>query len=128
MEEQNTSDELIRLLHDKALALIQGDIEFFEQLLDNQFTYINSSGKAFNKSTYIEFFIKSKIVKWQTQDIDNINIRQFGNVAIVTCRILDQASLNNEAFEGYFRSTQIYTKQQNKWLYIAGQASLIVSE
>lgn len=128
MINQSTKDELIQLLNIRSAALVEGDLEFFEKILVDDFSYTNASGKVFDKTTYLEFFIKSKQMQWQAQELDDLNIQCYGDVAVVTCRIHDQASYQGNAFEGYFRSTQVFVKQSSdRWQYVVGQTTTIAS-
>jgi hypothetical protein len=128
MINQNTEDELIQLLNVRSAALVEGNLEFFERILADDFSYTNASGKVFNKTTYLEFFIKSKQMQWQAQELDDLNIQRYSDVAVITCRIHDQASYQGNAFEGYFRSTQVFVKQwPDGWRYVAGQTTTMTS-
>jgi hypothetical protein len=127
MIDKNTTDELIQLLNTRSTALVEGNLEFFEQILTDDFIYTNAGGKVFDKATYLEFFIKSGKMKWQTQELDDFNIRRYGNIAVIICRIYDQASYQGKEFEGYFRSTQVFVKQSDGWRYVAGQTTTIES-
>ncbi len=127
MIDQSTKDELTRLLKIRSMALVEGNLEFFEQILTDDFNYTNASGKVFDKAAYLEFFIKSKQMQWQSQDLDDLNIQRYGDIAVITCRIYDRASYQGKEFEGYFRSTQVFAKQSDGWRYVAGQTTTIAS-
>lgn len=127
MIDQSAKDELMQLIDMRSRALVEGDPEFFEQFLANDFSYTNAGGKVFDKTAYLEFFIKSKQIQWQSQKLDDLIIRCHGDMAVITCRIYDRASYQGEAFEGYFRSMQVFLKQSNGWQYIAGQTTTVES-
>ncbi len=127
MIDQSTKDELTQLLKVRSMALVEGDLEFFEQILTDDFHYTNASGQVFDKAAYLEFFIKSKQMQWQSQELDDLNIQRYGDIAVITCRIHDRASYQGEEFEGYFRSTQVFAKQSDGWRYAAGQTTTIAS-
>jgi hypothetical protein len=109
------------------MALVEGNLEFFEQILTDDFNYTNASGTVFDKVTYLEFFIKSKQMQWQSQDLDDLNFQRYGDIVVITCRIYDRASYQGKEFEGYFRSTQVFAKQSDGWRYVAGQTTTISS-
>jgi hypothetical protein len=125
MIDQNVIDELTKVINERSKALTEGNSEFFEQLLIDEFMYTNASGKCFDKAGYIDYFIKSRIFHWDEQIVDEINIRRYGDVILLTCRVFDKAIYNDEIFEGYFRSMQIFSKFSNNWRYIAGQTTTI---
>lgn len=127
MIDQSTKDELTQLLKIRSMALVEGNLEFFEQILTDDFNYTNASGTVFDKVTYLEFFIKSKQMQWQSQDLDDLNFQRYGDIVVITCRIYDRASYQGKEFEGYFRSTQVFAKQSDGWRYVAGQTTTISS-
>jgi hypothetical protein len=126
MVEPSENDELMQLLAARSKALVDENLEYFEQLLSENFYYTNANGKVFDKNEYIEYFIKSKKLKWQAQEIDDVTIRRYENIAIITCRIHDSASFQGESFDGYFRSTQVFVKLIGQWRYVTGQTTTIV--
>ena len=125
MIDQSIKEELIQLLNNRSTALVEGNLEFFEQILADEFSYTNASGKLFNKAAYLEFFIASEKMQWQSQALDDLDFQQYDEMVVVTCRIHDQASYQGQAFEGYFRSTQFFVKQGVNWRYVAGQTTTI---
>jgi len=123
--DQNTRDELLGLLSARSAALVEGDVKLFERILADDFTYTNAGGKVFDKATYLELFIESKQMSWQSQELDDIDMRRHGDVVVMTCRIHDRASYRGEAFDGHFRSTQVFVKGPDGWQYVAGQTTEI---
>jgi len=125
MIDQSIKDELNQLLNSRSMALVEGNLEFFEQILADEFSYTNASGNLFSKAEYLEFFIESEKMQWQSQVLDDLNIRLYGDMAVITCRIFDQASYEGNEFEGYFRSTQVFARHEDVWQYVAGQTTTI---
>jgi uncharacterized protein YchJ len=125
MTNKHVQQELIKLLNARSVALVEKDIEFFKRHLSEDFCYINASGKVFNKSAYLEFFIASDTMQWQSQILDQYNFRLYGDIAVVTCRIHDEATFQGMRFDGYFQSTQLFIKREGAWHYISGQTTNI---
>ena len=72
MVDRLIEDELRQLLHDRSIALIQGDVDFFRRHLSEEFAYTNASGRTFSKEEYISFFIESGQMQWQAQELDEL--------------------------------------------------------
>jgi hypothetical protein len=104
---------------------VAGDLAFFEQHLAADFSYTNASGYVFDKAAYLEFFLESGQMRWQSQVLDDLDIRLYGDVAVITCRIHDRAAYQGQEFEGFFRSTQVFLKKLDGWRYVAGQTTTI---
>jgi hypothetical protein len=123
--DQDTRDELLPWLDARSKALVEGDAAHFEEILADDFRYTNASGKVFDKAAYIELFLRSKQLLWQSQDLHDLDLRRHGDVVVMTCRIRDRASYRGEPFEGHFRSTQVLVRQPDGWKYVAGQSTEI---
>lgn len=123
--DEGTREDLLRLLTARSAALVGGDLEFFEKHLADDFTYTNAGGKVFDEATYLEFFIRSKQMSWQSQELSDIDLQRHGDVVVMTCRIHDRASYQGQAFDGHFRSTQVFVKRPGGWQYLAGQTTEI---
>jgi hypothetical protein len=53
--------------------------------------------------------------------VDELAVRGYGDVAVVTCRVHDVGTWDGEAFQAVFRSTQVYVRRGGAWVYVAGQ-------
>ncbi|MCL4867585.1 MAG: DUF4440 domain-containing protein [Anaerolineae bacterium] len=123
--DQTAKDDLMQPLRLRSMALVDRDLGFFEQLLAEDFCYTNASGQVFNKTTYLDFFINSGQMIWRKQELDDITIHWYGEIAIVVCKIYDQASYQGQPFAGHFRSTQVLKKTAGSWQYLTGQTTAI---
>jgi ketosteroid isomerase-like protein len=120
---ENATQELIDLLRARSTALVQKDAAFFRRVLADDFTYTNASGAVLDKAAYLESYIESQAIQWQAQELDDVDLRLYGGVAVVTCRIHDRATFQGEAFDRHFRSTQVFVQQPDGWRYVAGHTS-----
>lgn len=115
--------ELRELLAARTSALVAGDVGALQGILADDFAYTNASGVVFDKTAYLEFYVTSGEMRWQSQDLDDIRVRVYGNVGVVTCRIHDRASYRGAGFDAWFRSTQVFVQQAGRWRYMAGQTT-----
>lgn len=115
--------EFVQLLATRAKALVQGNAAFFRELLAEEFTYTNASGAVLDRATYLAFYIESGQMQWQTQDWDELQVRRYGEVVVLTGRIHDRATFAGQAFDAYFRSTQVFVKRGEVWQYVAGHTT-----
>ena len=118
-------DELTLLLAERSDALVRKDAVFFKQLLTEDFTYTNASGILLDKPGYLTFYLYSDTMHWQTQELYEVQIRLYGETAVITCRIHDRATYLDQPFEADFRSTQVFVRRENAWRYAAGQTTSI---
>ena len=53
--------------------------------------------------------------------VDELAVRGYGDIAVVTCRVHDVGTWEGEAFQAEFRSTQVHVRGGGAWVYVAGQ-------
>ena len=123
--DQTAEEQLRALLNTRSAALVQGDADTLKQILADDFIYTNASGIVFDKTTYLEFYLLSKQMQWIAQELDNLRLCLYGDVAVLTCRIHDWATYQGNEFDAYFRSTQVFVKQGDGWQYAAGHTTAI---
>jgi len=123
MADASLHDEFVRLFAARSMALVQNDVGFFRRLLADDFSYTNASGATLDKTAYLQFYIESQLVKWQAQEWDDLHVRRYGEVAVVTGRIHDRAIFEETERDAYFRSTQIFVQQAGEWRYVAGHTT-----
>ena len=92
-----------------------------EQLLADDFSYTHSTGVMSNKTQEIADTLSSQ---WTSSKTDDMKVRVFGDVAIVTGRqTLEGTSKGYKG--GPRRFTDIFVKRNGKWLVVAGQTTLV---
>jgi catechol 2,3-dioxygenase-like lactoylglutathione lyase family enzyme len=116
--------ELRLVIEQRSLALLALDANALEPLLADDFTYVNSSGELLDKARYLAF-VAGGPMRWSSQEVDEMEVREIGDTAIVTCRVREAGSWKGEPFEARIRSTQVYQRCGGRWLYVAGQTNAI---
>ncbi len=96
-------------------ALVRGDIPFMRALLADDFIYTNASGAVFDKESYLSFYMESGTMRWTAQLLEETRVRLHADTAVLSCRVRDQATYEGHAFEGTFRSTQVWIRVNGAW-------------
>jgi len=91
-----------------------------EQLLADDFSYTHSTGVMSNKAQEIADTMSSQ---WTSSKTDDMKVRVFGDVAIVTGRQTLEGTSKGYV-SGPRRFTDIFVKRNGKWLIVAGQSTL----
>jgi ketosteroid isomerase-like protein len=55
----------------------------------------------------------------------NTRVQDFGNLAVVTGRLVEKAQYKNADISGTYRFTDVWVKRQDKWQHVAGQETLV---
>jgi hypothetical protein len=115
--------ELVRLAKARSDALVRKDAETLGRILADEFVYTNASGESFDKSNYLARYVQSPDMQWLAQDLDGVEVRLFGETAVLTCRVHDRAKFGTQTLDAYFQSTFVYLKTSAGWRCVAGHSS-----
>jgi ketosteroid isomerase-like protein len=104
-------------------ALMHRDAAMLDRLMDDEYTLITVSGEVVNKAKVLAE-IKSINA---TADVRNteVNVRIYGEVAIVTGLVLITGKFNDKDVSTRSRYTKVYLRRQGQWRVVAAQATLI---
>ncbi len=115
--------ELNQYLELRADALINKNVDFFNETLHDNFLYTNSSGNTLNKQEYINNYLLSKKFNWKNQEMQDKKIMVHGNFFIIKCIIHDVFDYEDYQFDVNFKSTQVFKNEDDKWIYLVGHTS-----
>lgn len=114
---------LLAVLDARTNALVQGDKAILGNLFVDSFIYTNAQGRRFDKATYLELFVGSTDLVWQSQEASEVEIFVYDNVAVMSCLVHDIASYQGNAFDAYFRSTHTLMNNGGQWKFVASHTS-----
>jgi ketosteroid isomerase-like protein len=120
-----SSEQEIRTLEDERnRAILKGDSAALEQMTANDYTFITLRGELRTRSEIVKGF-QSGSFKYDSRTISDLNIRVYGDTAVVTGRSTQKGSENGKDYSGDYRFTRVYAKQKGRWVTVALQATLI---
>jgi uncharacterized protein (TIGR02246 family) len=120
-----SSEQEIRTLEDERnRAILQGDAAALERMTANDYTFITLRGELRTKAEIVKGF-QSGSFKYDSRTISDLNIRVYGDTAVVTGRATQKGSENGKDYSGDYRFTRVYAKQKGRWVTVALQATLI---
>lgn len=103
-------------------AQLNGDIDFFENLLADGFKFISPQGKIISKREDIDQY-KSGQLKISKIDISNRQIDMFGSTAISRFKVQFEGTSGKYQFSTKFIFTRVYSKVGNAWKMVAGHST-----
>lgn len=113
--------EILKLEHEWALALLSEDAAKLETLLADNLQYTRSNGKVENKAGYLEP-IKNGTTTYSLVKRDDVKVQVNGHTAIVTGRWKTRLQNKpNPPLETTARYLHVYMKQNGRWLLTAHQ-------
>ena len=117
--------ETIRLLEEERnQAILHGDAAALERMTSDDYTFVTLRGEMLTKSEVVRNF-RSGAAKYQSREIFDLNIRVYGNSAVVTGRAVQKGAENGKDYSGDYWFTRVYVNQGGRWITVALQTTLI---
>lgn len=104
-------------------SLIKKDRATMERYYAADYSYTHSNGTVLNKAQEIETSM-SPDQAWTNHKSEDVKVRVFGNVAIVTGLSTLTGSAKGYASGGR-RFTEIWVKRNGRWQMVGGQSTLV---
>ena len=104
-------------------AVVKKDRAALERIMADDYSYTESNGSVLNKTQEIAETM-SDDAKWNSAKLDDVNVRVFGDVAIVTGRVTLEGAQKGYV-SGPRRFTDVFVKRAAGWQVVAGEATLI---
>ena len=108
-----------------ATAWVEGDRSFVEQILADDWTVIDLSGRILNKVEVLKEAFDSKDRKIVSMHIDEITVRLFEGWAIVSGRTRAAGEYQGVVAEVTLRFTDVFAYRKGNWQVVASQATSI---
>ncbi|MBM4326454.1 MAG: DUF3225 domain-containing protein [Deltaproteobacteria bacterium] len=109
-------------------AVFKGDVEALEKLLADNINYIHGTGLVETKAQFIEQ-LRSGNRKFLAPIVpEEINVRTFGDTAIVTGKFTLKVLSRGKEITGVNRFTHVFAKVGKEWQLVAHHATLLPAE
>ncbi len=120
-------ERAIEALEDKRYeAMKRADREVLEQLLADDLTYVHTSGRVETKSQFINS-IESGEILYRSIDREDVQVRIYGNTAVVTGLANVNVELRGRVEHLRIRFIDVYVRQNGHWNMVAWQSTCIGS-
>ena len=117
-------DEVRRLDSEITVATWSGDAEWFEENLTDDYVLITPGGTIRTKRDVIRE-LATPGLRMEPYEPREVNIRFYGDAAVVTGRMLQRFSIGGTRYANDLRYTDIYVKRKGRWVLASGHTSLI---
>jgi ketosteroid isomerase-like protein len=120
-------EQAIRKLDEQRIAaLTQPDIPVLERMMTDDFTYTHSSGQVQTKAEFLGDFKSGKRV-FKSLKQEDVQVRVYENVAIVTGRCTLLGVNGGKDFELPMRFIEVYTSNHGNWQWATWQSTRLAS-
>src|SRR5262245_54193666 len=109
--------ELTRVLKDLFEAVIKADVAALERLLHEDYVHHRPSGTVESRAQYLENR-KARRVAFESLVADQINIRVYGDTAIVTGRSTAKGKDQRGKMNDQRRWIRVLVRQRGRWQFV----------
>jgi len=127
--DERVKAELMQLERDIGRANVERDAEFFERVEADEFVFTDSGGGLTTKREDVDGVRKpaNPDVKLLAYDVDDMQVRVYGETAVVTGRVTTKQNVKGEERTGKSRFTDVFVRRDGRWQLVAGHSSRIKS-
>jgi ketosteroid isomerase-like protein len=117
----SAADEVRDVLERKAAALKQRSAPKLQELLEESFVYVTASGRRLRRDAYVENGTGPHGLRFQSQEIEGLDVADFGDMAIATMTLHDRFEVQGQAIAETYRSFCVFRRHGAVWLWAGGQ-------
>lgn len=126
MSEPSTVIETLREIEQRlAAAWVEGDRLFIERTLADDWSVTDLTGQVLTKAEVLKEVFGSANRQIVSMQIDDINVRPFGDWAIVTGKTIAAGEYHGEVAQVTLRFTDVFACRNGSWQVVASQATLL---
>ena len=111
-------DQLRALGQAWAAAEQHSDAASLERILTDDFVGIGPRGFMLTKEQWLARY-QSGDLRHEFFSVDEVQMRIYGDAAVATSRQTQQGTFQGHDIAGQFRVTQVFVRQQGRWLIAA---------
>ena len=116
--------ELRRLNQESAAMQVRRDTAAAERLLADDYVFYQADGGVTNKAQNVAG-IRDPAFVCESFVTDDVEVRLYRDVAVVTGRAVMKATLRGKAIGGEFRYTDVWVKRRGRWQTVVSHATLV---
>jgi ketosteroid isomerase-like protein len=126
--QRGNNEQAVRQLFDQiSAALERADTATLDRIYAADYTLVNEHGVVTTKGPRLAA-LKSGELKYQSVSFDEVNVRMYGNTAVLTYRVTSKGQSKGQAIGGQFRATSTYVKIKGRWQLVAAQVTPITAQ
>ena len=122
-----TEQELLKRNKEYDEALVREDASALDRIFADEFIYTSTTGELINKAQQLAA-IKSGDLKIEYGNSDEVRVRVYGNIAVMTGRFIAKGEYKGKEFDAPERYTAVWAKRQGRWQLVAEQGTRVVQQ
>jgi ketosteroid isomerase-like protein len=121
-QDSKVEQAIRRLDEQRIAALLQPDFPALERIMSDDFTYTHSSGQVQTKAELLADFKSGKRI-FKSLKEEDVQVRIYGNAAIVTGRCTLIGVNAGKDFELPMRFIEVYSNSNGHWQWVIWQST-----
>ena len=123
----NTDEGIRQLENERREALLHNDAAYFERVLAENYMGTNQAGVVSNKAQTVAN-ARAGNPHFDSLSYDDVNVRFYGNTAVVTGRATIKGTDGGQDISGQARYTRVYVKMRGRWQLVAFSTTRIAQQ
>ena len=123
-QDSKIQEEIKKLEEARNQAILKGDFAAIDRMTSEDYTFVTLRGEMRTKTEIVNGF-KSGSFRYQSREISDLNVRVYGDAAVVTGRSIQKGTENGKDYSGDYWFTRVYAKQNGRWITVALQTTPI---
>ena len=116
--------ELTQLVKDLNETVVKADVAVLERVLHEDYVHLRPRGTVENRAQYLENR-KARRVDFESLAPDEINVRVYGDTAIVTGRSTAKGKDQYGKMDEHRRWTRVLVRRDGRWQFVHFQGTPI---
>jgi ketosteroid isomerase-like protein len=117
-----TKEQIKSLEDERNRAILNGDAATVDRMTSDDYTFITLRGELRTKAEIVKGFRPGSF-KYESRTISELNVRRYGDTAIVIGRSTQKGVENGNDYSGDYRFTRVYVKENERWMTVALQTT-----
>jgi ketosteroid isomerase-like protein len=118
----NDEQAVLQVFNEVSAALNRSDTAALDRIYADSYTLINEDGVLTTKAPRLAA-IKSGELKYESVVFDEVNVRLYGDTAVLIYRVTSKGKSKGQNIGGQFRATSTYVKMKGRWQLVAAQVT-----
>jgi len=115
-------EELTALVRQWHEALLARDTDTLDLLWADEYTTVNPAGEITTKAEDLAAATSAEL-ELDRLEVDEIIVKEYGRVAVVTSRTTLKGRLRDQKLDGQFRNTMVFVRRARRWQAVAAHST-----
>ena len=123
-EDAATVEHIKKLEHDRIQAGVRKDIASIAAATADEYIQIDWDGKVLDRTATLAR-IKSNNIRIQSNTLDEVDVRVYGDTAVVAGLAMRTGSMDGKDISAAIRYTRVYVRRDGRWQVVQFQQTRV---